>query len=46
VLGGILKNAGMPPWKGVLSQADADAIHAYLISISWDAYKAQETAKK
>ncbi|MGA9938063.1 MAG: PQQ-dependent dehydrogenase, methanol/ethanol family, partial [Candidatus Acidiferrales bacterium] len=29
VLGGILKNAGMPPWNGVLSQADADAIHAY-----------------
>lgn len=46
VLGGILKNAGMPPWKGVLSEADADAIHAYLISISWDAYKAQEAAKK
>lgn len=46
VLGGILKNAGMPPWNGVLSQADADAIHAYLISISWDAYKAQEAAKK
>ncbi|MFZ1204212.1 MAG: PQQ-dependent dehydrogenase, methanol/ethanol family [Candidatus Acidiferrales bacterium] len=46
VLGGILKNAGMPPWNGVLSQADADAIHAYLISISWTAYKAQEAAKK
>jgi quinohemoprotein ethanol dehydrogenase len=46
VLGGILKNAGMPPWNGVLSRADADAIHAYLISVSWDAYKAQEAAKK
>jgi len=46
VLGGIFKNAGMPPWNGVLSQADADAIHAYLISISWDAYKTQEAAKK
>ena len=46
VLDGILKNAGMPAWKGVLSQADADAIHAYLISISWDAYRAQEAAKK
>ena len=45
VLGGIYKNAGMPPWNGVISQADADAIHAYLISISWDAYKAQEAAK-
>ncbi|HEX4002038.1 MAG TPA: PQQ-dependent dehydrogenase, methanol/ethanol family [Candidatus Acidoferrales bacterium] len=45
VLGGILKNAGMPPWNGVLSQADADAIHAYLISISWDAYKAQQAGQ-
>jgi len=42
VLGGILKNVGMPPWNGVLTQADTDAIHAYLISISWDAYKAQQ----
>ncbi len=44
VLGGIFKNAGMPPWNGVLSPAQVDAIHAYLISISWDAYKAQQAA--
>lgn len=46
VLGGILKNAGMPPWNEVLSPADVDAIHAYLISISWDAYKAQAAQAK
>jgi quinohemoprotein ethanol dehydrogenase len=44
VLGGLLENAGMPPWNGVLSPADVDAIHAYLISISWDAYKKQQAA--
>jgi quinohemoprotein ethanol dehydrogenase len=46
VLGGILKNAGMPPWESVLTQADVDAIHAYLISISWDAYNKQQAAPK
>jgi quinohemoprotein ethanol dehydrogenase len=46
VLGGILKNAGMPPWDGVLSPEDVDAIHAYLISISWDAYNKQQAAPK
>jgi quinohemoprotein ethanol dehydrogenase len=44
VLGGVLKNAGMPPWDGILSPADVDAIHSYLISISWDAYKKQRAA--
>ncbi|HXX19514.1 MAG TPA: PQQ-binding-like beta-propeller repeat protein [Candidatus Acidoferrum sp.] len=42
VLGGVLGNAGMPPWDDVLSSEDADAIHAYLISISWDAYNKQQ----
>lgn len=42
VLDGLLQNAGMPPWDGILSSADVDAIHAYLISISWDAYKKQQ----
>jgi len=41
VLDGILQNAGMPPWDDVLGPADADAIHSYLISLSWDAYKSQ-----
>jgi len=42
ILGGVLANAGMPPWDDVLSSEDADAIHAYLISISWDAYNKQQ----
>jgi len=46
VLGGALINAGMPPWDDLLSQADADAIHAYLISISWDAYNKQQGTPK
>jgi len=46
VLGGILKSAGMPPWDGVLTQADVDAIHAYLISLAWDGYNKQQAAPK
>jgi quinohemoprotein ethanol dehydrogenase len=46
VLGGALSNAGMPPWDDVLGPADADAIHAYLISISWDAYNKQQATAK
>ncbi len=46
VLGGALINAGMPPWDDVLSAADADAIHAYLISISWEAYNKQQGTPK
>jgi mono/diheme cytochrome c family protein len=32
VLGGLRKSAGMASFKDILSQKDADAIHAYLIS--------------
>jgi quinohemoprotein ethanol dehydrogenase len=46
VLGGILQNAGMPPWDDVLSPADAEAIHAYLISIAWDGYNKQQATPK
>ncbi len=46
VLGGALENAGMPPWAGVLTAEDADAIHAFLISLSWDAYNTQQAAPK
>ena len=46
VLGGLLENAGMPSWDGVLSPSEVDAIHAYLISISWDAYKKQDAGTK
>jgi quinohemoprotein ethanol dehydrogenase len=46
VLGGALIQAGMPPWDDVLSVADADNIHAYLLSISWDAYHKQQATPK
>jgi quinohemoprotein ethanol dehydrogenase len=46
VLGGALRNAGMPPWDDVLTPEDADAIHAFLISISWDGYNKQQAAPK
>jgi quinohemoprotein ethanol dehydrogenase len=46
VLGGALINAGMPPWDDVLSPEDADAIHAYLISIAWDGYNKQQATPK
>jgi quinohemoprotein ethanol dehydrogenase len=42
VLGGILEQAGMPPWDDVLSPADADAIHDYLIALAWEGYNAQQ----
>jgi quinohemoprotein ethanol dehydrogenase len=45
VIGGMLQNAGMPPWEGVLSPKEVGDIHAYLISISWNAYNAQQAAK-
>ena len=31
VRGGLLEQAGMPRWDDLLSAADVDAIHAYLI---------------
>jgi quinohemoprotein ethanol dehydrogenase len=41
VLHGALRPLNMPQWDDVLSEQDADAIHAYLIAIAWDAYKSQ-----
>ncbi|MEN9706116.1 MAG: hypothetical protein RLZZ393_1995 [Pseudomonadota bacterium] len=41
VLGGALRARNMPRWDDVLSDADAEAIHAYLVSIAWDAYRAR-----
>jgi|HubBroStandDraft_5_1064220.scaffolds.fasta_scaffold32999_2 quinohemoprotein ethanol dehydrogenase len=46
VLGGALEKAGMPPWAGVLTPEDADAIHAFLISLAWDGYNKQQAAPK
>jgi quinohemoprotein ethanol dehydrogenase len=44
VLEGALLAGGMPRWDDVLSGADADAIHAYLIALSAQAYDAQQRA--
>ncbi len=43
VLGGLLKELGMPQWGDVLTKEDAHAIHAYLIQLSQEAYLAQQT---
>ena len=45
VLGGALKEAGMPQWDDVLSRQDADALHAYVIKLQTDAYAAQQARK-
>lgn len=45
VLGGLLKNDGMPQWGDVLSKDDAHAIHAYLIDASWAEYRAERKEK-
>lgn len=41
VLHGSLRARDMPQWDDVLSEADADAIQAYLIGLSWEAFRAQ-----
>jgi quinohemoprotein ethanol dehydrogenase len=46
VLGGALRNAGMPPWDDVLTPEDAEAVHAFLIWLSWGAYNKQQAAAK
>ncbi len=42
VLDGGLEPLGMPRWDDVLSRADADAIHAYLIKLSNEVYAARQ----
>jgi quinohemoprotein ethanol dehydrogenase len=42
VLRGQRRLLGMPQWGDVLDEADADAMHAYLISVAWEAYRAQQ----
>jgi quinohemoprotein ethanol dehydrogenase len=44
VLGGLLQPAGMPRWDDVLSEGDAQAIHAYLIAEANSAYQDQQHA--
>lgn len=42
VLHGARRYRGMPQWDDVLTEADADAIHAYLIDLAWQGYDAQQ----
>ena len=44
VLHGLLAPAGMERFDDLLSDADADNIHAYLIDQSWQAYRVQQSA--
>ena len=44
VLHGALAPAGMERFDDILSEKDADNIHAYLIDQSWVAYRVQEAA--
>jgi quinohemoprotein ethanol dehydrogenase len=42
VLRGVLAPAGMERFDDLISEEDADNIHAYLIDQSWSAYRAQQ----
>jgi quinohemoprotein ethanol dehydrogenase len=44
--GGVLKAGGMPGWGDVMTPAQIEAIHAYLISIARAAYEAEQRALK
>ena len=45
VLKGALAAAGMESFADILSEADVDAIHAYVIDQAWQGYNAQEKSK-
>jgi quinohemoprotein ethanol dehydrogenase len=45
VLGGILASEGMESFSDILSEADVNAIHDYLIDQAWQGYKDQEKSK-
>jgi quinohemoprotein ethanol dehydrogenase len=42
VLNGLLVPSGMGRWDDVLSRADAEAIHAYIVDQAWQAYRAEQ----
>ena len=46
VLKGILAPVGMARWDDVLSRADAESIHAYIVDEAWKAYNAQTATAK
>jgi quinohemoprotein ethanol dehydrogenase len=45
VLKGALAPAGMESFDDILSEADVDAIHAYVIDQAWNGYNEQEKSK-
>jgi quinohemoprotein ethanol dehydrogenase len=44
LLRGVLAPAGMERFNDILSDKDADNVHAYLIEQSWIAYRAQQNS--
>jgi quinohemoprotein ethanol dehydrogenase len=44
VLFGARRFQGMPQWDDVLTEQQADAIHAYLIDLAWQAFETQQPA--
>jgi quinohemoprotein ethanol dehydrogenase len=44
VLNGAYVGKGMARWDDVLSRADAEAIHAYIVDAAWSAYSASSAA--
>ena len=46
VLGGAFAPAGMESFSDILSEADVDALHAYLIDQAWQGYNEQEKSRK
>jgi quinohemoprotein ethanol dehydrogenase len=45
IIGGILAPAGMESFSDILSEADVDAIHAYIVDQAWQGYNDQEKLK-
>ena len=45
VLGGQRVPLGMPKWDDLISKEDAKALHAYIISLSWQAYNAEHASR-
>ena len=45
VLKGALAAGGMESFADILSEADVDAIHAYVINQAWHGYNEQEKSK-
>ena len=45
VLNGAFAPKGMGRWDDVLTHADAEAIHAYIVDEAWKAFEAQQQPK-